>query len=115
MIETFSIAVSASKKTPGMGFFRNPRKILRAHVEVLEAFNSSGSDLLIVGHADDDDAYITSIDVSSTGIKAVTLGSGVGYDDDARAVIATYTAGGTAPTTGSVVITLEFVYLPRQN
>jgi len=115
MVETLSILVSAAKKTPEMGYFRHPRKILRAHVEVLEAFDSDGTDLLVVGHADDDDAYITSIDISSTGIKSVTLGSDKGYDATARAVIATYTAGGSAATQGSVAITLEFVYLPRQN
>jgi len=115
MIETLTILVSASKKTPEMGYFRKPRKVLRAHVEVLEAFNSDGTDILVVGHTDDADAYITSIDVSTTGVKAVTLGTGVAYDATARAVIAAYTASGTAPTTGSVVITLEVVYLPRQN
>ena len=115
MTETLSILVSDSKKSPEMGFFRNPRKILRAHVEVLEAFDSDGGDTLVVGHADDDDAYITSIDVSTTGVKAVVLGSGITYDATARSVIAKYTAGGSAPTTGSVAITLELVYLPRQN
>ncbi len=115
MIETLSVLVSASKNTPTIGFFRNPRKILRAHVEVLEAFNSDGADTLVVGHTDDDDAYITTIDVSTTGIKAVTLGANKGYDAIPRDVIAKYTAGGSAPTQGSVSITLEFIYLPRQN
>jgi len=115
MIGTLTVAVSDSKKKPEMGFFRNPRKILRAHVEVLEAFDSGGTDLLVIGHTDDDDAYVTSIDVSTVGIKVVTLGSGVGYDATPRDVIAKYTAGGSAPTQGSVVITLEYVFQPRQN
>lgn len=112
MTETLSIIVTAAKKTPTMGFLRDPRAVLRARVEVLEAFNSDGTDLLVVGHADNDDGYITSIDVSTTGVKTATLGSDIAYDATPRAVIAKYTAGGTAPTTGRVVITLEYVRLP---
>lgn len=112
MTETLSIIVTAAKNTPTMGFFRDPRKVLRAHVEVLEAFNSNGTDLLVVGHADNDDGYIASIDVSTTGVKTVTLGSDIAYDSTPRAVIAKYTASGSAPTTGKVVITIEYVRLP---
>jgi hypothetical protein len=115
MIQTLSTAVSASRQNPKMGYFRSPRKVLRIYVEVLEAFNSDGTDTLVIGHGDDPDAYATSINVSTTWVKTVTLGSGVNYDATPRAVIAAYTAGGSAPTTGSVIILIEYAELPRQN
>ena len=113
-IQALTGMVSDSNKTPRMGSFRTPRRILRIHVEVLEAFNSDGGDTLEIGHADDPDAYCTSIDVSSTGVKSVTLGSGVNYDAVSRAVIATYAAGGSAPTTGAVDICIEWIQSPKQ-
>jgi hypothetical protein len=114
MIQSFSASVSDSNQAPTIGFFRKPRKVLRIYVEVLEAFNAAGSDTLVIGHADDDDAYATSIDVSTTGVKTATLGAGVNYDATPRAVIAKYAAGSGAPTTGSVMILVEYAELPRQ-
>lgn len=112
-IQTFSGILSDSKNTMSQAF-RGPRNVLRAYVEVLEAFNSDGTDQLIIGHGDDDDAYVIAIDVSTVGVKTVTLGSGIGYDATAREVIAKYTPGGSVPTTGAVYFLLEWVQAPRQ-
>lgn len=113
-IQALRGTISDSNKTPSLGFLRNPRKILRIYVEVLEAFNSDGTDTLVIGYATDTDAYATSIDVSTTGVKVVTLGTGVSYDATPREVRATYAAGGTDPTAGAAVILIEYADLPRQ-
>ncbi len=106
--------VSVSRQSLNLGFLRTPHKVLRAHVEVVEAFNSNGSDLLVVGNSGNADAYVESVDVSTIGIKSVVLGSEVGYDDTPFDVTAVYTAGGSAPTTGAAIIILEIMLCPRQ-
>ena len=105
--------VSVARPTLNLGFLRSPRKILRAHVEVVEAFNSNGTDTLVVGNVDNPDAYIESVDVSTTGIKTVTLGSEIGFSATPFDVTAVYTAGGTAPTTGAAIIILEIMPCPQ--
>lgn len=104
--------VTKDRTSLKMGGFRTPRKVLRVHVEVIEAFNSNGTDTLEVGHGTDSDAYATAVDVSTIGIKTVTLGSGVGFDDVERAIQSVYTAGGSAPTTGIALIALEYIPVP---
>lgn len=84
----------------------------RVHVQVTEAFNSDGTDTLTVGTAADADAYATAVDVSTTGIKTVTLGASAGYVATAVAVVAAYAAGGSAPTTGKALVVLDYLAVP---
>ena len=113
-LQTLSGFLTSSKQTLTLGSFREPRKVLRAHIEVITGFNGSGTDQIRIGHNTDDDAYVTLTDVSSAGILSVTLGSGVGYDSTPREVIAQYVAGGGQPTQGSVIVTLEILFCPSR-
>lgn len=85
-----------------------------AHVHVTEAFNSDGTDTLTVGYDADPDAFVTSVDVSTTGVKSVTLGALSGYNGTARAVEAYYVNSGTEPTTGKALVILEILRVPKQ-
>lgn len=112
--QSFSAFVTKDRQTVYLGIFTSPRKVVRAHVEVLTAFDGSGTDQIRIGHATDDDAYGVLVDVSTTGIKTVTLGAGVGYDITPRQVIAQYVAGSGLPSNGSAIVTLEFIQCPLQ-
>jgi hypothetical protein len=79
-------------------------------VRLEQAFNSDGTNLLTVGHDADVDAYVTSLDVSSTGVKAPTMGAPVGtVDATSRSVAAYYTAHGSSPTTGEAHIVVHYI------
>lgn len=111
-VQSLSAFLSATKQTVSLGAFAVPRRVVRVHVEVTQAFNSDGTDQIRVGHRTDDDAYMALLDVSTTGIKTAVLGTGIGYDATPREILAEYVNGGSEPTTGKVVITLEYVSLP---
>lgn len=90
----------------------------RVLIDVQEAFNSDGADTLTVGWDADTDALVTRVDVSSTGLIEVTLSSNNGvslgrFNGTTRTVEAYYANDGTEPTTGKVLITVE--YVPVQN
>lgn len=87
---------------------------VRAHCHVTQAFNSDGTDEITVGYDADTDAFITAIDVSSTGVKSVTLGALNGYNGTARSVEAYYVNGGSEPSQGKALIILEFFPVPVQ-
>jgi hypothetical protein len=95
-------------QNPALGTLPAHSYVLRVHVQVTEAFDSDGTDELTVGYDADPDAYATTIDVSTTGSKTVTLGAGAGYDATSRSVKAYYTNGGTEPTTGAALILVEY-------
>lgn len=86
--------------------------IMVAHCHVTEAFNSDGTDEITVGYDALVNAFATAIDVSSTGIKTVTLGAEGGYEGTTRAAEAYYVNGGSEPTTGKALIIIEFVRVP---
>jgi hypothetical protein len=87
-------------------------------VWVSEAANSeSADDMIQVGWDSDHDAYVTTLDVTTIGVKNPTLGA------DAKVVIAgardvliyyNYTAGAGLddPTTGKVVVTVYYMVAP---
>lgn len=106
--------VTKDVQNPDIGILPAHTYVLRAHVHVTEAFNSDGTDTLTVGWDSDSDAIITSVDVSTTGIKTVTLGSNVGYNSVARKMEAYYVNGGSEPTTGKAFILLEIIRIPSQ-
>lgn len=104
--------ITKDKQTLDLGPLRDPRDVVRVHIHVTQAFNSDGSDQISVGHETDDDAYATATDVSSTGIKTPSAGTGVGFDGTERNLIASYANSGTEPTTGKAFIAVEFLPAP---
>lgn len=77
------------------------------HMDVTEAFNTGS---VRVGISTDTDAFCTLTDVTSTGVKAPTLGVNAGYNPVSVAVVADH--DGT-PTSGAVHIIIEY-FLLRQ-
>jgi len=93
--------------------------ITKVHIQVVEAFNSDGTDLLTVGYASDHDALVEALDVSTTGIKTPTYGVAMGWTGTVlhptpppcglQELLIYYTPGGSAPTTGEVLVIVEYV------
>ena len=104
--------VTHDGQTQTLGALQPGSYFVRAHCHVTESFDSDGSDTLTVGYDTDTDAFVTSIDVSSTGVKSVTLGTLQGYNGTARSVKAYYVAGGSAPTQGKAIVIVEFLPVP---
>ncbi len=88
------------------------RSFVEVDVWVNEAFNSDGTDLLTIGYDADPDSIMTSLDISTTGRKAITYGVEGGYMGTSRAIEAYYTAGSSAPTTGHALIILKVTNVP---
>lgn len=101
--------ITHSRQTIDLGSLPTDTYIMRAHVHVTEAFNGSGTDNITVGSDADPDAIVTSVDVSTTGIKSVTLGVNAGYNASAQQLKVFYVNGGGEPTTGAALVILETV------
>lgn len=109
-----AVWVTYNSQNPEIGVLPVGSYFVRAHVHVTEAFDSNGADTLTVGYDADTDALITSVDVSSTGVKTVTLGVLQGYNSTARAMEAYYVNGGSEPTVGKALVILEIWKVPTQ-
>lgn len=115
-VETISAVVAFDGTTRTIGTIPAYCVVLRVWVEVQEAFNSSGTDLVTVGYSGSASAYATAVDVSSTGVKAVTLGAGIGRSvGTARSAQAVYTPGGSAATTGKALVIIEYTRVARRD
>jgi hypothetical protein len=88
--------------TPADAYF------LAAHLHVVEAFNGSGTDLVRCGTGANSENIFADADVSSTGVKTLTLGAMIGYNSAARTIHVTYNNGGGEPTTGKALVVLEY-------
>lgn len=99
--------VTYSRQTIDLGALPADTYILRAHVHVTQAFNGSGTDTLTIGSDADPDAIVTSVDVSTTGIKSITLGANAGYNSSAQPLKIFYSNGGGEPSTGAALVILE--------
>lgn len=104
--------VTYGRQTVNLGILPADTYILRAHVHVTEAFNSGGTDTVTVGNDVDPDAIVTSVDVSTTGIKSVTLGVNAGYNGSAQPLKIFYSNGGGEPTTGAALVIIETAKTP---
>ena len=104
--------VTYGRQTVNLGSLPSDTYIMRAHVHVTEAFNGSGSDTITVGSDADPDAIVTSVDVSTPGIKTATLGVSAGYNSSAQPLKIFYIAGGSAPRTGKALVILETAKTP---
>ena len=110
----FSVWVTSGTQNPPLGILPVGASVYDVDIDVQQAFNSGGSDEIQVGHDSDNDAYATLTDVSTTGVKSVTLGAGIGYLSVARQIEAYYVNGGGEPTTGKALVTLFYTLNPRQ-
>lgn len=113
MIYTISSWVTHSRKTVELPILPPDQYLYRATMHVTEAFNASGTDTVTVGSNADTDGIVTSVDVSTTGIKTCTLGVRAGYGS-AHPCSIFYTYTGTAPTTGKALLILETLKVPTE-
>lgn len=104
--------VTYGRQTVNLGILPADTYILRAHVHVTEAFNSGGTDTVTVGNDVDPDAIVTSVDVSTTGIKSVTLGVNAGYNGSAQPLKIFYSNGGGEPSAGAALVIIETAKTP---
>jgi len=114
VIERLAAWVADDKQTADMGKLPANTNVVNVRIQVTENFNGSGSDLISVGYSGAATAFATTTDVSTTGIKSVTLGSSAGYNGTARDVQAYYTNGGGEPSTGKALVILEYYRVPEQ-
>jgi hypothetical protein len=100
----------AQQLTPTLGTLPRHAVPLRVTLYVQTAFDGSGTDNIKLGYSGTTNAYATDTDVSTTGVKAPTAGANLLIPEPTadRAVVATYTAGGGAPTVGKAFVTLEY-------
>ena len=106
------VSVLLEMHTPSQNFAWLPKLSMVTGVEilVLTAFNSSGTDTISVGQSGGDlDKLALPVDVSTTGSKVVLAGTDLGNIlslADAFIPVATYVAGGSAPTTGLAIVSI---------
>lgn len=112
VIERLAAWLADDKQTAQLGKLPAYSVVTTVRLQVTEAFNSDGSDLISVGYSGAATAFATTTDVSTTGIKSPTLGSSAGYNSTARDVEAYYTNGGSEPSTGKALVVLEYYRIP---
>lgn len=78
-------------------------------VDIIEAFSTGN---INIGHADDADAYVSALSATGSGVQSPTLGTGIGYDDEARKLKATVSG---SQTQGKALIIVKFFRVPRVN
>jgi len=88
--------------------------VTKVWIHVTEAFNSDGTNQIRVGYDGDEDAFGTLTNVSTTGMKDVTLGVLAGFNGTQRDVEAYYVNGGSEPTAGKACIILEYYLVPNE-
>jgi hypothetical protein len=113
--EMLAAFVTVGTPNPALGLLPAYAYVTNVFIHVVNAFNSDGTDQLTVGYDGTPAAYATAVDVSTGGLKAVTLGSSVGLNtaETGRAVEVYYTAGGSAPTLGKALVMIEYYRAPR--
>jgi hypothetical protein len=98
-----------------LGTITKASLVLRVGIFVSEAFNSSGTDTIEIGGTGLAARYAAATDVSTTGPKTPAAGSlalpGTMMGGDA--VSASYTNGGTEPTTGKALVFMEYMTVPN--
>lgn len=104
--------ITKGRQTVDLGSLPADTYIMRAHCHVTQAFNSDGSDTITVGSDADPDSIVTSVDVSSTGIKSLTLGSSAGFNSAAQQIKIVYANSGSEPSTGAALFIFETVKVP---
>ena len=89
-------------------------ELVRGHVNVITASNAGTTDILDVGHADDDDEYTgTAIDLKTAARTALVPTGYVSIVDANRSFRLTRTPVGTAATALKLRVFLEYAELNR--
>jgi hypothetical protein len=114
VLETAMGWITSATQSATIGTLPAYSYVHSVRVHVTEAFDSDGTDLLTVGRVGDEDAFGAAVDVSTTGIKAVTLGAEAGYNASGVNVRGYYTNGGSEPTTGKALVVVEYYRVPVQ-
>ncbi len=104
--------ITHSRQTVDLGVLPADTYIMRVLCHVTEAFNSGGTDEVTVGNDLDPDAIVTTVDVSSTGIKSLTLGVNAGYNSAGQQLKLFYSNGGGEPTAGAALFLFETAKVP---
>lgn len=87
--------------------------VIRVWAQILEAFNAATTNIVIVGHAADDDAYLVAADITE-GAPGVYPAAGKGpfaAETAARTIQAKFTQSGTAATAGIARVFVEYARL----
>lgn len=108
---TLQAWVSDDAQTVTLGIIPAQSNILGVQVDVYEAFNSDGTDLLDVG-IDGATWLFSSGTVVSATTPVVAANLNTGYNDTSRIVKAYYVNGGSEPTTGKALVTIEYAACP---
>lgn len=107
------ITVSDEDVSKTVGILPAGAFVTAVRVGVTTAFNNSGNDYIKVGHANDDDEWAASVDVSSVGMKlptTIATATELTFTVDTP-IIAMYEGSSTADATpaGSALVIVEFV------
>jgi hypothetical protein len=98
----------ASPFTVSLGTAPAGATILAAIVEVVTAFNAATTNVLVVGTAADDDAYVAAADVNEAAAGTTTVAHSATLAGDIE-ILAKYTQTGTAATAGSARVTVLYL------
>lgn len=110
---TANVTVSDEDRSISMGKIPAGAIVTACRVAVFTAFNNSGNDYVKVGHADDDDEFAASVDVSSVGVKLPTTlatATEVKFSTD-KEIFCMYEGSSTADASpaGSATVVLEYI------
>jgi hypothetical protein len=109
-IATYSTWLTPTKTSAVLGRLPFMFVVESTTIYVHVAFNSSGTDLINVGQDSywGTNAYASAIDASTLGLKTGTpFNPGVPVDVSTQKIVASYTAGGSAPTTGKALVVVR--------
>lgn len=108
---TISGWVTVANPTLSLGTVMGPMYVRSVDIYVDQAFNSAGSDNIRVGHDNNNTQWAGLTDVSTTGDKVPTAGSGARYRfqsaNGTTTVKAYYVTDGAAPTTGKALVVVR--------
>lgn len=110
-MEHLSVWLSSSTQFAQLGRLVPDAYYVRAEIHTTEAWNSSGTDEIRCGAGSAGSVttvLFTLTDVAATGFDTPTLGARRGYDASGQTYNCEYVNGGTEPSTGKSLVTIEF-------
>lgn len=110
--QTVQAWVTHETQTATLGLVPSNVVFIGARIEVTEAWNSDGADEISIGVDAAHTYFVNAVDVATTGTKTATLNalfSGSGFEASATTVVAYYVNGGSEPSTGRAIVTIEYI------
>lgn len=107
-MERLTAWVYFNGQNPRLGVLPQHSYVSAFRLQVTTAFDSDGTDLISCGYDAAPTVIFTGTDVSTTGVKAPTAGTLVGYNSVERDLEVYYTPGGSQPTVGKAIVVVEF-------